>query len=73
MPKIKFSLQELQRISLIIERDIRNKKSNIRNLKTQEWSDEDRQKRQIELSEKDFEFVVLIKEKIDSKTFGKNE
>ena len=72
MPKIKMSVKELQRISLILNRELKAKKSNIENLKKQEWAKEDRQEMQVQRSEEDLRFVELIKEKIDIELFGRN-
>ena len=72
MPKIKMSIKELQRISLILNRDLKSKKAEIQNLKKQEWANEQRQEMQVQRSEQDLLFVELIKEKIDVEIFGKN-
>jgi len=72
MPKIKMSVKELQRISLILNRDLKSKKAEIQNLKKQEWANEQRQEMQVQRSEQDLLFVELIKEKIDVEIFGKN-
>lgn len=66
------SVKELQRISLILNRDLKSKKAEIQNLKKQEWAKEDRQEMQVQRSEEDLRFVELIKEKIDVEIFGKN-
>ena len=66
------SVKELQRISLILNRDLKSKKAEIQNLKKQEWANEQRQEMQVQRSEQDLLFVELIKEKIDVEIFGKN-
>lgn len=71
MPKIKFSIKELKRISLIIASDVQTKKATLENIKKQEWSNEQRQENQILMIEDDISFVKRIKEKIDSETFGR--
>ena len=71
MPKIKLSVKEMRRISLIIGRDIQSKKATLENVKKQEWCNDEKKKIQISLIEKDISFVELIKEKFDSETFGR--
>lgn len=68
MPKIKLSLKELERISRLLEKDLTEKSSSLKNMKKQNFQSEERL---VNMQVDDIEFINVIREKIDSKTFGK--
>ena len=72
MPKIKLSVKEMNRISIIIKNKIEEKKGLIKNLENQKFSSLMRKESVKHLQREDLLFLELIKEKFDIETFGKN-
>ena len=72
MPKVKLSIKELDRLSLILDKELKAKKTTLNNMQNQEFQSEERKKALIKLQSYDFEFVNAIKEKFDIETFGRN-
>lgn len=72
MPKVKLSIKELNRLSLILDKELKAKKTTLNNMQNQEFQSEERKKALMKLQSDDFEFVNAIKEKFDIETFGRN-
>ena len=71
MPKIKLSVKEMKRISLILSKEINSSKSVIANTEKQIFSTKDRKDFVRERQNEDLEFIELIKNKFDSETFAR--
>ena len=73
MPKIKLSLRELKRLSILLSKEIKATKANEKNAENQSFKTEEKKEFYHYLRCSELEFLEGIKEKIDSETFGKNE
>ena len=73
MPKIKLSTKQLKRVSIVISKEIEAKKATIKNTEKQEFAVGERKEEIQMMQENDLEFLKIIKEIVDSETFGKNE
>ena len=72
MPKVKLSIKELKRLSLILGKEIEAKNKTLQNMENQGFQSEERKKALIKMQSDDLDFVNCIKEKFDSETFGRN-
>ena len=73
MPKIKLSLRELKRLSILLSKEIKATKANEKNAENQSFKTEEKKEFYNSLRCLELEFLEGIKEKIDSETFGRNE
>ena len=71
MPKIKLSVKEMKRISLILSKQINESKSIIANTEKKIFSTKDRKDFVRERQNEDLEFIELIKNKFDIELFGR--
>ena len=73
MPKIKLSVTELKRLSNVLSKELNSKKAELNAIEKQIWNSEERKNHFRDLQETNIKNLEIIKEKIDSETFGKNE
>lgn len=72
MTKIKLSVKEMKRISLILSKQINESKSIIENTEKKIFSTKDRKDFVRERQNEDLQFLETIKTKFDIETFGRN-
>ena len=73
MPKIKFTVSELKRLSNVISKELNSKKAELNAIEKQTWNSEERKNHFRDLQETNIKNIEIIKEKIDSETFARNE
>ena len=73
MPKIKLSLRELKRLSILLSKEIKAKKTKEKNAEKQSFKTEEKKEFYHYLRCLELEFLEGIKEKIDLETFARNE
>ena len=71
MPKIKLSVKEMKRASLVLSKEIQYSKAVNENTKKQIFSTKDKKDEVLEKQKNDIEFLEGIKNKFDIELFGR--